>query len=88
MAQQRQYINQCRTSLNAIRKRLKHIAAAPSQFKAKFLQKVLTKFEAKIEQLGDPTGISPYYAAKLHAPVRAVTDSLHALSEVSGTRRH
>ena len=82
MAQQRQYINQCRTSLNAIRKRLKHIAAAPSQFKAKFLQKVLTKFEAKIEQLGDPTGISPYYAAKLHAPVRAVTDSLHALSEV------
>ena len=82
MAQQRQYINQCCTSLNAIRKRLQHIAAAPSQFKAKFLQKALTKFEAKIEQLSDPTGISPYYAAKLHAPVRAVTDSLHALSEV------
>ena len=82
MAQQRQYINQCRTSLNAIRKRLQLLVAAPSEVKAKFLQKALTKFEAKIGQLGDPTGISPYYAAKLHAPVRAVTDSLHALSEV------
>ena len=81
-AQQRQCLRQGRTSLDVVRKRMKLIAAAPGQFKAKFLQNVLTKFEAKLEQLCDQSEISPYYAAKLHAPVRAVTDSLHALNTV------
>ena len=81
-AQQRQYLKQCRTSLDVVRKRIKLIGAAPSQFKAKFLQSALTKFEAKIGQLGDRAGISPYDAAKLHNPVRAVTDSLQALNTV------